>query len=201
MGQRFRILPTSLLIAAAFHLDKLKIVLDLFMEIFLKTVLAVIPFFGFLVSSQALELGSKIPDIEAKDQDNKVVNLGKLEKDNFVLIYFYPKADTPGCTAQACNLRDNISELQKQGVKVIRVSTDKVQGQKNFQSKYHLPFILIADEKGDLRKVFGVPSLPILGFAKRQSFLFHKGKLVWVDREANPKTHAQDVLKAIEKLN
>lgn len=170
------------------------------MNFFLKLFLATVPFCGLVHSSRALELGDYLPNMGAFNQDNKKINLKELGKEKFTLIYFYPKADTPGCTAQACSLRDGMNDLQKNGIKVIGISADQIIFQKNFHSKYALPFDLLADDKGDLMRAFGVKRIPILGLAQRQSFLFHEGKLIWIDRQASTKTHAQDVLKVVNQF-
>jgi peroxiredoxin Q/BCP len=108
-------------------------------------------------------------------------------------VYFYPKADTPGCTKQACSLRDSYAALKDRGVKIYGVSMDKVKSQKAFQDKYKLPFDLLADEDGTVVDAFGVPKT--MGFSKRQAFLFKDGKLVWSDMSASTEEQAADVLK------
>ncbi len=92
-----------------------------------------------------LKEGSKAPDFKGIDQNGKSISLSDF-KGKKIVLYFYPTDDTPGCTAQACNLRDNYSELLKKGFQVIGVSTDTVKSHKKFEQKYDLPFPLIADE-------------------------------------------------------
>ncbi len=113
------------------------------------------------------------------------------------LIYFFPKADTPGCTAQACNLRDSFESLSDSGLQVIGVSTDGVEAQAAFKEKYSLPFTLIADSDKKLVEAFGVPTR-MGSFAARQSFLIVEGKIVWRDLSAKPKTQAEEALAALE---
>lgn len=113
----------------------------------------------------------------------------------YTLVYFYPKADTPGCTAQGCSLRDSYAVLQEKGVAVIGVSIDSVKDQKAFKEKYHLPFILIADLDKKVVEAFGVPSL--MGHAKRQAFLIKDSKIAWTDYSASTKEQAADVLQVI----
>lgn len=103
----------------------------------------------------AIKEGSKAPDFTGTDQNGNTVSL-KDFKGGKVVLYFYPKDDTPGCTAQACNLRDNYSDLLKKGLKVIGISTDSVKSHKKFETKYELPFPLIADEDKQIVEQYGV---------------------------------------------
>jgi thioredoxin-dependent peroxiredoxin len=143
-------------------------------------------------AAESLALGGALPEVNQKNQDGARVNLAEAGASGYALVYFYPKADTPGCTRQACGLRDAFAELTGHGVKVFGVSMDPVKAQKDFQSKYSLPFDLLADEDATVLKAFGVPST--LGFAKRQAFLFKDGKLVWRDLTASTDKQAADVL-------
>lgn len=93
-----------------------------------------------------IKVGDKAPEINAPDQNGKMVNL-KNYKGKKVILYFYPKDDTPGCTAEACNLRDNYSALTKKGIEVIGVSCDSEAKHQKFIQKYDLPFTLVSDEK------------------------------------------------------
>lgn len=143
--------------------------------------------------AEPLAAGSPIPAVGQKNQDDQVVNLAETGAKGFMLVYFYPKADTPGCTKQACSLRDSYATLTDKSVKIFGVSADKVAAQKAFKEKYKLPFDLLADEDGKVIDSFGVPKT--LGFAKRQAFLFKDGKLVWSDLSASTEKQAEDVLK------
>lgn len=146
-----------------------------------------------------LEVGAPAPVLTAVDQDGKTVNLGDVYARGLTLVYFYPKASTPGCTAQACSLRDSITDLKGLGVEVIGVSKDTPEAQKAFAEKYQLPFTLIADADGKVIAAFGVPTLP-LGFAQRQSFLVKDGKIAWHSAKAQTSTHAAEVEQAIAAL-
>ncbi len=99
--------------------------------------------------------GDKAPDFTAHDQNGKAVSLSDF-KGKTVILYFYPKDDTPGCTAQACNLRDNYEILTAQGYEVIGVSVDDEKSHKKFESKYQLPFTLIADNDQTIVNLYGV---------------------------------------------
>ncbi len=147
--------------------------------------------------TKPLEVGSAMPATIVADQDGNLVNLESFSGKEWVLVYFYPKADTPGCTAQACSVRDGFTELTQKGVVVFGVSADTVEAQKRFLEKYHLPFTLLADVDRHVIHAFGVPTLPLVKLASRQAFLFHKGKLVWRDLSASTKAQADDVLRVL----
>jgi peroxiredoxin Q/BCP len=140
------------------------------------------------------------PATDGIDQDGKAVNFSEVYKANeFVVVYFYPKADTPGCTKQGCSLRDAHADLTKLGVKVIGVSHDAVDAQKKFADKFHFPFTLIADTDAKVIKAFNVSQM-MLGMASRQCFLIQKGKVVWHDPKASTATQADDLLAVLKTL-
>jgi peroxiredoxin Q/BCP len=140
-----------------------------------------------------IAIGAPLPTVEQKNQDGQLIKLAEAGAKGFTLVYFYPKADTPGCTKQACSLRDSYASLTDKGVKIFGVSADKVDSQKAFKDKYMLPFDILADADGKVIAAFGVPTT--LGFAKRQAYLFKDGKLVWSDLSASTEKQAEDVLK------
>lgn len=102
-----------------------------------------------------LKVGDKVPDFSAKDQDGNTINLSDY-KGKKLVVFFYPKASTPGCTAEACNLRDNYKELRAQGYELLGVSADSQKRQHNFKTKYEFPFPLLADEDHTVINTFGV---------------------------------------------
>jgi peroxiredoxin Q/BCP len=164
----------------------------------LQALAAVAAPFGIAISSAApIEIGAALPAVTAKDQDDKEVKLAETAATGWTLVYFYPKADTPGCTKQACSLRDSFAVLTEKKVQVFGASLDDAAAQKAFQQKYKLPFTLLADKGGKVADAFGVPHS--MGFAKRQAFLFKDGKLVWRDLSASTDQQAADVLKEIGK--
>ena len=161
---------------------------------------ALLSFLGFQAVAAPLDVGAPIPDVNGMNQAGQQVSLKSVTAKGFVLIYFYPKADTPGCTAQACSLRDAYQELQEKGVRIFGVSADGVEAQQKFKEKYHLPFELIADKDGKVIAAFGVPRIPVVGFASRQAYLFKDGVLVWRDLSASTKQQAADVLKVLDGI-
>lgn len=156
------------------------------------------------VSSQRtrgkLNIGDPIPGVTAEDQDGNLVNLGKAAASGYTLVYFYPKAMTPGCTAQACSLRDSYADLQSKGVNVFGVSLDTVGSQKIFREREHLPFVLLSDREKKVTSAFGVP-LILNSLATRQAYLFKDGKLVWLDSHASTDKQASDVLEVLAQSN
>jgi len=102
-----------------------------------------------------LKEGDKAPDFTATDQNGQKVSLSDFRGKN-VILYFYPKDDTPGCTAEACSFRDNYQSLLSQGFQVIGVSTDDEKSHKKFETKYNLPFPLIADTEHEIVEAYGV---------------------------------------------
>lgn len=155
-------------------------------------------------SGEPIKVGDAAPTVTATTHEGKSLSLGEVYKKGYTLVYFYPKADTPGCTKQGCSLRDAYEELEQKGVTVIGVSTDDPESQKKFREKYHLPFTLIADKDQTVIKAFGVPTreVPAMGtFASRQAYLIDRnGKVVWADHKASTDKQAEDVLNALAKL-
>ena len=163
--------------------------------LFASLLMSLLPFFGD--AAEKLAVGASIPDVTCNDQDGKPVSLAKEGAKGYLLVYFYPKADTPGCTKQGCSLRDGWADLQKAGVVVIGVSADDEKSQKKFQEKYSFPFRLLADkEKKAVTEAFGVKNL--IGIASRSAFLFKDGKCVYADHKGHTTDQAQLILDFIK---
>ena len=150
-------------------------------------------------ASPEIKLGDRIPTLSLPDQDGKPLDLAAYGADGYLLVFFYPKANTPGCTAQACSLRDAEAQLKERGVKILGISADKPDSQKKFVTEQKLPYPLIADAEGKAIQAFGVEGA-MFGFARRSAFLFHNGKLVWRDPKSSTKDQAEMVLKALDTL-
>ncbi len=141
-----------------------------------------------------LAVGDEAPKVKLDLQDGKTVDLAAL-KDKLVLVYFYPKDDTPGCTAEANGVRDAWGDFQAAGIEVFGVSTQDAESHQLFIDKYKLPFSLAVDTSGDIARAFKVPMKN--GMASRQSFLIGKdGKIKAVWPQVNPSDHAAEVLAA-----
>ncbi|QYM79157.1 peroxiredoxin [Horticoccus luteus] len=145
------------------------------------------------------KVGDPAPDVTGTTETGASLDFATVYKQQpYTLVYFFPKADTAGCTAQGCSLRDAYEKLTKKGVAVIGVSHDDVAAQKAFKDKNHFPFTLIADPDNTVIKAFGVPTYPMSAMAKRQAYLIKDGKIVWADYSASTDRQAADVLKVID---
>lgn len=160
----------------------------------------IMSFFGFGSKAKALEVGDAAPSIVAVDQDGAEVRFADAYAKGPTLVYFYPKADTPGCTAQACSLRDSFTNLKAENLQILGVSRDSSESQKKFQQKYNLPFTLIADKDGKVAEAFGVPSILGMPVSRRQSFLVKGDKIVWKSASAKTGDHAAEVQAALDAL-
>ena len=157
--------------------------------------------FGLIGKVKALEVGSPAPDITALDENGAEFRFADAYAKGPALVFFYPKADTPGCTAQACSLRDAFESLQAKNLQIVGVSRDTAESQKKFQDHYKLPFPLIADADGKVAEAFRVPAmLGVLPVTKRQSFLIKDGKIVWKAESAQTAKHAAEVQAALDSL-
>lgn len=149
--------------------------------------------------NSAIKVGDPIPAVTCPDQDGKPVDLAKVGAKGLTLVYFYPKADTSGCTKQGCSLRDGWAEITKRSIAVYGVSVDSPADQKAFKEKYRLPFSLLADEKKVVTKAFQASSLSVaIGYAKRQAYLFEDGKCIMADYSAPTTEQAEKVLKFLD---
>ncbi|HEY9296936.1 MAG TPA: peroxiredoxin [Phormidium sp.] len=142
----------------------------------------------------ALSVGTAAPAFTAKDTNGNTVSLSDFAGKTVVL-YFYPKDDTPGCTKQACSFRDNYADYQGKDVVVLGVSKDDESSHQQFTEKFNLPFPLLADTDGAIIKAFDVDGG---GYAKRVTYVIDgSGNIIHVDSSVNTSTHAQDILAAI----
>ena len=151
-----------------------------------------------------LQPGAKAPDFSTTDQSGKKVTL-KDYRGKKVVLYFYPKDDTPGCTKEACAFRDHFAEFKKLGVEVLGVSVDTEKSHKSFAEKFKLPFTLLADPDHSIADAYGVygekkfMGRTYLG-VKRVTFLIdEKGKVKKVFEKVKPEEHAREVLEAFEQ--
>jgi len=148
----------------------------------------------------ALEAGDKAPDFKVKDQDGNEVSLSDY-KGKKVVLYFYPRDNTPGCTAEACNLRDNYSDLQNEGYEILGVSTDDEKSHKKFIEKQNLPFKLLADTEKEIHEKYGtwveknMYGRKYMGTARKTFLIDEEGKIEEVIGKVKTKEHTAQILK------
>lgn len=172
----------------------LKLRLSVQMKLLL--IFSIFLFFSISEANPGLGLGDPAPHVEGVTEQGTVLRFSELyKKYKYVVVFFYPKANSPGCTAQAGSLRDHYEKLKSLGVEVIGVSVDDGKALSKFKKNQNLPFPLVSDVDQKIISAFGVGVF--LGLAKRQAFLIQDGKIFWMDRAASTKEQAQDILKAL----
>jgi peroxiredoxin Q/BCP len=150
-----------------------------------------------------LKIADKAPDFHAVDQHGQTISLAGM-KGSKIILYFYPKDDTPGCTAEACNLRDNYDELLKKGFKVIGVSADNAAAHQKFTEKYTLPFPLIPDTSKTIIKDYGVWGLKKFmgreyeGIHRVTFVISEEGMILKIFDKVNTKDHTEQILAEIK---
>jgi thioredoxin-dependent peroxiredoxin len=152
-----------------------------------------------------VEKGTDAPDFTLPDQDGNAVTLSHL-RGQPVVLYFYPKADTPGCTTQACAIRDHRADYERAGAKVVGVSPDTVAAQRKFAENYDLEFTLLADDDHSVAELYGVwgekkmYGKTYMGVQRSTFIIDPDGGIAHVIPKASPKTHDEVVLKALAEL-
>ncbi len=147
-----------------------------------------------------LKAGDKVPNFTALDQDGNSISLSDYSGKKLI-VFFYPKASTPGCTAEACNLRDNYKDLQAQGFELLGVSADSQKRQANFKNKYDFPFPLLADEDKTVIEAFGVWGLKKFmgreydGIHRKTFLIDEQGVVSHVIDKVKTKDHAAQILE------
>ena len=148
----------------------------------------------------SLEVGQTAPEFESKDQDGNPIKLADF-RGKKVVLYFYPKDNTPGCTAQACNLRDNYESLQKAGYVVLGISSDAEKSHKKFIEKFELPFPLIADEDKSVHEKYGtwveknMYGRKYMGTARTTFIIDEKGVIEEIISKVKTKEHTNQIIK------
>jgi peroxiredoxin Q/BCP len=156
----------------------------------------------FSMSSLAgLSIGNQAPNFILKDQNNLSHNLNDY-KGSWVILYFYPKDDTPGCTTQACDFRDAVERIISSRSIVFGVSLDSVESHKRFAEKNNLPFSLLSDQDGNVSKAYdSLSSFISFKASKRNTFIIDpEGKIAKIYLSVNPSTHSQMVLNDLNQL-
>lgn len=162
--------------------------------------MGILSMFGLASAGEVAE-GMKAPAFEARDQHGALVRLADFQGKSAVVLYFYPKDDTPGCTAEACSLRDGFSAIQSAGAVILGVSADTTQSHKAFAEKFHLPFSILADPDRRIIETYGV-KMPLLGMAKRITILIDRqGVIRKIITDVRTKDHDQQVLTLLKTLS
>jgi peroxiredoxin Q/BCP len=149
-----------------------------------------------------LKQGDKVPNFSVNDQDGNKVSLTDY-KGKKLIVFFYPKASTPGCTAEACNLTDNYKALQDKGFEILGVSADSEKRQSNFKNKYSFPFPLLADEDKEVINAFGVWGLKKFmgkeydGIHRKTFLVDENGAIAHVIDKVKTKDHAAQILELV----
>ena len=147
----------------------------------------------------SIQIGDKLPHFTAVKQDGTAFDSNSIQNKP-VVIYFYPKDNTPGCTSQACSFRDAYQDFQDLGAEVIGVSGDSVSSHQNFQQKHKLPFVLLSDSDRKLRKLFGVPTALFGLIPGRVTYVFNaSGKAIYIFDNMSAKNHIIKALDSIKK--
>jgi len=175
------------------------------MFIALRKTLAFALCYGMLATTAAMAdspaVGDPAPDFKLLDQDGKTHDLEQY-RGQWVALYFYPKDDTPGCTTQACNFRDNIFAFRERDAVILGISLDDVSSHEEFAEKYSLPFPLLSDADGEVAEKYGVlRNLGVMKLAKRQTFLIGpNGQVAKHYETVDVDTHSQTILADLDSM-
>ena len=151
----------------------------------------------------ALQIGEKAPDFELQDQFGDLHKLSDYLGKK-VILYFYPKDNTPGCTTEACNFRDNYALFRAKGLQILGVSADNVKSHKGFQEKFSLPFLLLADTEQAVSESYGVWQLKKMmgkeyyGIVRTTFVIDEEGKIQNVYEKVKPEEHAQEIIQDLK---
>jgi peroxiredoxin Q/BCP len=168
----------------------------------IKTTLIVLLAFGAIaLAADRVQVGAPAPEFELPDQTGQLHSLEDY-RDKWVVLYFYPKDQTPGCTTEACEFRDNIFAFRDANAQILGVSFDDVESHQEFAEEYNLPFPLLADTEGKAAENYGVATRKLgMRIAKRETFLVDPaGNLAKHYKDVNPSTHSEEVLVDLARL-
>jgi peroxiredoxin Q/BCP len=174
------------------------------MKILVVLVLSVLFFVAYQALSVAADVpkaGSPAPDFNLPDAQSKNHRLADYAG-KWLVLYFYPKDDTPGCTKEACSFRDDLFKLEQLGAKVVGVSVDDTESHAQFARKYSLPFPLLSDKNGKVADSYGaLMNLGVIKKAKRYTFLIDpQGKIAKVYLSVDTSRHSQEIIDDLEQL-
>lgn len=175
------------------------------LKILFYTVVLVIAMLGYRSYAMAGELpkvGNFAPNFKLKNAQGETHQLADYSS-QYLVLYFYPKDDTPGCTKEACQFRDDLTQLEKLGAKVVGVSVDSSDSHAKFAEKYHLPFPLLADTDGKVAASYGALNhLIVVKIAKRYTFLIDpQGKIAQVYTKVDTSKHSQQIIDDLKNMH
>lgn len=148
-----------------------------------------------------LSLGDQLPKFILKDQYGNEYNSESRERNHPLVVFFYPRDFTPGCTKEACSFRDHFEDFTDLGAEVVGISSDSIGSHNKFATRYNLPYTLLSDPKGKVRKQFGIRNALFNLLPGRETFVFDKeGKLVLRHRNALATDHMDRALKAVQEV-
>jgi len=151
-----------------------------------------------LIAAAEPATGSLAPNFKLQDQHDAWISLAD-QRGKWLVVYFYPMDETPGCTTEACEFRDNIFAFRKLGVNVLGISVQDVASKKEFATKHSLPFSVLADADKSVAKTYGV--LSVLGYARRETFVIDpKGRIAKHYPDVDPKAHSKQLLADLQAL-
>ncbi len=153
------------------------------------------------MAAPTLKPGDDAPHFSLPDNQGRQVNLNDF-KGKWVVLYFYPKDDTPGCTTEACHFRDDFKLLENLGAQVIGMSIDDSFSHKKFAEKYNLPFPLLSDASGEVASLYGaLNNFLVIKLAKRYTYLINpKGKIAKIYLSVDTSKHSQEIIEDLKKL-
>ena len=173
-------------------------------KILFYSVILVIVFLGyrhFSAAQTTLKINSKAPDFNLPNANGEMISLANF-KDSWLVLYFYPKDDTPGCTKEACEFRDDLHKLEKLGAKVVGISVDDGSSHAAFAKKYSLPFPLLSDKDGAVAQQYhALTNLGLIKIAKRYTFLIDaEGNLHKSYLNVDTSKHSEEIIEDLTKL-
>ena len=173
-------------------------------KILFYAIVLIVAFLGyrhFNTPQTALKINEKAPNFNLPDANGAMMSLANFEG-GWLVLYFYPKDDTPGCTKEACDFRDDLHKLEKLGAKVVGISVDDGSSHAAFTKKYNLPFPLLSDKDGAVAKQYNaLTNLGLIKIAKRRTFLIDpEGKLRKIYLSVDTSKHSQEIIEDLTKL-
>jgi len=164
-------------------------------------IIAILGYRSYAHGGTSLKVGDDAPTFTLNDAHGKTHALSDYHG-QYLVLYFYPKNDTPGCTKEACHFRDDMTQLEKLGAKVVGISVDDSQSHKQFAEKYNLPFTLLADTDGVVAARYGaLTNLLLFKIAKRHTFLINpQGKISKIHTTVDVSNHSQQIIDDLKQL-